>query len=128
MALAKGGPPHHDGPAPCTFLIHTPDGTARCGLGDLRPAPCHTFPCSLIDGEIRLTNGMCSCRTWTPDDIDVERETALLRAEATARETYHRVVASWNDYVRTSPDDERFEFPDFGRYLLDAYAQIADTA
>jgi Fe-S-cluster containining protein len=128
MALAKGGPPQHGGPTPCTFLIRTPDGTERCGLGDLRPATCHSFPCSLVDGKIRLANDMCTCRTWTADDIDVEGEAALLRAQVTAQETYHRIVASWNERVRTSPDPERFELEDFGRYLLDAYAKIEGAA
>ena len=110
------------------FLIHTPDGTARCGLGDLRPASCHSFPCSLVDGAIRLTNDMCACRTWTPGDIEVERETALLRAEATARAAYRQVVASWNDRVETSVDVERFGFQDFLRYVLDAHARLEATA
>lgn len=124
-ALAKGAP-LRDGAAPCVFLIATQDGTARCGLGDLRPGPCKSFPSYLIDGELAVAQGVCTCREWSVDDIDdPAREKALLMAEADERATYARVIQNWNAFVADNRDDDVYEYADFCRYLLDAYAQMA---
>lgn len=119
-ALAKSDSTHA-----CTFLIFAMDDAARCGLGALRPGPCHSFPSYLDQGEVRVMHGVCSCRNWTVDDVDAERERELLLAQARERETYQGVVGSWNAFVARAADEGPYGYPDFCRYLLDAYAQVA---
>jgi hypothetical protein len=125
-ALAKA-PGSHPEPRPCTFLIRAADDAARCGLGDLRPGPCKSFPSSLVDGEVRLAHGVCSCREWSLADVDQRIEKELLLQELRDRRAYADVVASWNAFV-ASDECEQFEYADFCRYMLDAYAQLADAA
>jgi Fe-S-cluster containining protein len=121
VALAKV-PAEGEKLSPCVFLMHFPDGTARCGLGNLRPSPCHSFPSRLIDKVLYLVNdGGCTCRKWLLSEVDIEEETAVVMAEKHAREAYYKVVANWNEYVRRATGDEGFSYPDFCRYLLDIY-------
>jgi len=116
-------------PAPCAFLLRLEDGTARCGLGDLRPASCHTFPSFLINDTVCLKNdGGCTCRRWTLADVDIDEERNALLAEAREREEYTNVVRDWNGFVQTAPQGETFDYADFCRYLLDAYTQRAGSA
>jgi Fe-S-cluster containining protein len=113
-------------PAPCVFLMHTADGFARCGLGELRPSPCHSFPAILINGVLYLMNdGGCTCRTWSLSDVDIDCETTLVGEELRTREMDYKVVANWNAYVSRAADEEVFTYPDFCRYLLDIYTQLA---
>jgi hypothetical protein len=125
-ALAKGTPAHA-GAEPCTFLIFALDGAARCGLGELRPGPCKSFPSYLVDGEVRLIDDVCSCRQWTLADVDRDAEKELLLQEARDRATYRRVIENWNGFVSRESGEEALEYADFCRYLLDAYAQLADA-
>jgi len=111
----------------CTFLIFALDDAARCGLGALRPGPCHSFPSYLDGGEVKLMQGVCSCRTWTVDDVDVDLERDLLLAQARERETYKGVIGSWNAFVARAGDEGPYEYSDYCRYLLDAYAQMANA-
>jgi Fe-S-cluster containining protein len=111
------------GAAPCAFLLRLYDGAARCGLGDLRPAPCHTFPSFLVNNTLCLKNdGGCTCRRWALTDIDIDEERNGLVAEARDRRHYMEVVHDWNAFVQSAPKGETYEYPDFCRYLLDAYA------
>jgi Fe-S-cluster containining protein len=113
-----------DGLAACTFLVRLRDGTARCGLGDLRPGPCRSFPAVLVDGMVFARNdGGCRCRAWTIADCDVEADRALLERHEAEQETYRRVVANWNDYATGKPAGAGLEHRDFCRYLLDMYMQ-----
>src|SRR5215203_5179051 len=105
--------------SPCVFLMRLTDGTARCGLGELRPSPCHSFPSLLIDSVLCLMNdGGCTCRKWSLSEMDIGEETAVVMAEKHAREVYYEVVANWNEYVRQATRDESFSYRDFCRYLL----------
>jgi Fe-S-cluster containining protein len=111
---------------PCIFLTKTRHGHHRCGLGDLRPAACRSFPADLIGGVLCMGNDLgCTCRTWTMVDVEVaEARAAVLQREAEAAE-YRAVVAEWNRRVmlaRTGQDIDFFAFCDF---LIDAYDAIA---
>jgi Fe-S-cluster containining protein len=105
----------------CIFLLRLSDGTARCGLGESRPTPCRTFPVELHEGALRVSAAGCTCRTWTLEDIDPEADRALLQAESRARAEYAGFVGNWNAYVAAA-GTERFDYPDFCRFLLDQYA------
>ena len=104
----------------CTFLVRTPDGAARCGLGEGRPATCRTFPAQLVDGEIQFETSGCTC-DWSNAAGDPGDQDAL-RAQERARERYATVVASWNDYVAHMIEPGTITYEDFCRYLLDTYS------
>jgi Fe-S-cluster containining protein len=90
----------------CIFLVRLSEGTARCGLGESRPRPCHTLP----------TTG-CTCGAWSPGDVD----SASLAAESRSRSEYASFVTAWNAYVGAA-GAELFAYPDFCRFLLERYA------
>jgi Fe-S-cluster containining protein len=106
----------------CIFLLRLSDGTARCGLGESRPAPCRSFPSELHEGELRVSAAGCTCRDWSLDDIDVESDRALLLAESHARAEYAGLVRNWNAHVAAATVSEPFAYQDFCRFLLDQYA------
>lgn len=107
----------------CVFLFRVPGGAARCGLGEDRPMPCKTFPCELIEGEVRVASAACSCGPWALDDVDVEAERALLDAEGAMRTRYQGVVARWNEYVERLDVKEPLTHRDFCVFLLSAYRE-----
>ena len=105
----------------CSFLIHLADGSARCGLGALRPGVCRVFPARRAQDSIALEPGGCTC-DWSAVPIERSAEQELAAAES-ARERYVEVVARWNSFVGKSAPATPFSARDFGRFLLDAYAQ-----
>jgi Fe-S-cluster containining protein len=96
--------------SPCVFLLRTNDQHAVCGLGDLRPAQCRTFPTYLADGFVAVVHKPAGCvRTWSYGDIDVEeerRELLHLQAEDTA---HNALVEEWNRRVRSDGRERPFE-------------------
>lgn len=106
----------------CIFLLRLADGTARCGLGGSRPAPCRSFPVELHEGALRVSAEGCTCRSWSLEDIDPESDRALLLAESNARAEYAGLVANWNAHVAATAGAESFSYPDFCRFLLAQYA------
>ncbi|HET9392480.1 MAG TPA: hypothetical protein VFO29_02985 [Candidatus Rubrimentiphilum sp.] len=104
----------------CTFLVRTPGGAGRCGLGEGRPATCCTFPAQLVDDEIQFETSGCTC-DWSgvagePGDRDA------LRLQEEARQRYVAVVESWNEYVAQTTQPGTITYEDFCRYLLDTYS------
>jgi Fe-S-cluster containining protein len=87
----------------CIFLLRLSEGTARCGLGESRPAPCRAYP---AEG--------CTCSARSTENAVPE----------TGRDEYARIVRTWNAYVNGA-GIKRFSFTDFCRFLLDQYAAIA---
>ncbi|MGA2393728.1 MAG: hypothetical protein ABSH03_10305 [Candidatus Lustribacter sp.] len=116
--------PDGDARERCIFLLRLADGTARCGLGESRPAPCRSFPTELHDGALRVSAAGCTCRTWSLDDIDPEGDRALLLDEARARADYAGLVRNWNAHVTAAAGSERFAYADFCRFLLDQYSRV----
>lgn len=112
-------------PAPCIFLLQLRRGQHRCGLGDLRPAVCRSFPSELVEGVVcvRPDHG-CVCREWSLADVDIEQEMEILGERQEDAEVYCQVVANWNARVMTSPEDDVFDFTEFCAYLVSAYDSI----
>ncbi|HZX68642.1 MAG TPA: hypothetical protein VFE70_07140 [Candidatus Elarobacter sp.] len=112
LALGRARFPGED--AHCAFLVSLPDGAARCGLGDARPAGCRAFP-------FGSGHHCCSC-DWSSVDLITEADDlgAMLTAE---RDRYAAVVARWNAYVDTGGAEHGLELRDFCRFLLDAYPE-----
>jgi len=121
LALAKG--PSRRKQPPCVFLMKTRDGAHRCGLGDLRPSVCRAFPTEVADGLIcvRPDSG-CTCRVWSLADVDLAEERALVEQRQANAEEYCQVVAGWNAHVEAAGAEARFDFLDYCRFLMQAYA------
>ncbi len=127
LALAKGPRGRSSKrPAPCVFLLKTRHGQHRCGLGDLRPAVCHSFPTELVDGVlcVRPDHG-CVCREWSLADVDMAEEIKVLEERQADAERYCQVVALWNRRVLDTPQDAEYDFTGFCTFVLDAYDKLA---
>jgi Fe-S-cluster containining protein len=91
-----------DTAAPCIFLLRTNDQHGRCGLGDLRPGQCRTYPSYFADSFVAVAHFPAGCvRTWSYGDMDLEEERKKLR-HARAEEAVHEaLVEEWNQRVRS---------------------------
>ena len=126
LLLAKQASRHTKSPKPCIFLLRGRDGAHRCGLGDLRPRVCQTFPADLVAGVVCiLPETGCTCRVWNLSDLEIAEERALLEARQREAEEYCAVVAAWNQRVAAAPAGAGVDFLDYCRYLLDAYDRLA---
>jgi Fe-S-cluster containining protein len=115
-------------PPPCIFLLRGRDRSHLCGLGELRPLVCQTFPADLVNGLVQiLPDTGCTCRAWSLANLDIEAERPLLEQREREAEEYYGIVARWNERVAAAPADTTFEFPDYCRFLLDAYDEIAEA-
>jgi Fe-S-cluster containining protein len=111
---------------PCIFLMRSRHGHHRCGLGDLRPASCKSFPSDLFGGVLCVRNdGGCTCRVWSLLDVDQADERALVERREVEADEYRAVVADWNDQVATAPPEARIDFVSYCVYLLEVYDRIA---
>jgi Fe-S-cluster containining protein len=128
VALAKGPTRRKKTPPPCIFLLRTRGGFHRCGLGDVRPAVCHTFPSETVEGivYIRPDSG-CTCREWALTDVDIAEELEAVVERHADLEVYCAVVAQWNAQVVAAPAGTSFEFADYCTYVLSAYDHLATT-
>jgi Fe-S-cluster containining protein len=126
LALAKQPSRRTKSAPPCVFLLHTRDGAHRCGLGDLRPLVCRSFPSEVVDGVLSVRNdGGCTCRRWALADVDIAEERALVEARQDDAEEYCGIVAGWNARVAAAPDGARFDFLDYCAFLMERYDALA---
>ena len=125
LALAKQPSRRKKSPPPCIFLLKTRNGYHRCGLGALRPGVCKSFPSELVSGVLCVQNNRgCTCRRWALADVEIEEETALVRAQQRDYAEYAQVVASWNALIAGAPPDAEITFFDYCEYLMEAYGEI----
>jgi len=125
LVLAKQPSRRTKTPSPCIFLMRTRDGDRRCGLGDLRPQVCKTFPVEVSNGILCVQpNHGCSCRSWSLVDVDMEEEQQLMEQRLSDAEEYHEVVEYWNAQVMDAPDEVQVDFVAFCEYLLQTYDDI----
>lgn len=129
LALAKQPTRRTKRAPPCIFLLRTRTGHHRCGLGELRPMVCRTFPAERIGGVLCLRRDSgCTCRDWVLADVDIAEETALIAARQADAEEYCAVVARWNARVAAAPVEARFDFVAYCQFVLEAYDEIAAGA
>lgn len=119
IALAKRGKVGPKG-APCFFLWRLADGHAQCGLGELRPLVCRSYPAVLVDGMLAAWGPACTCRRWSVLDLDEARDRALVEQTLAETEAYAAIVAAWNEELRAWPEGRGYR--DFCRFLIEAYA------
>ena len=126
VALAKGKTRRTKTPPPCVFLLRSREGHHRCGLGDLRPGVCHSFPSELVNGILCVKpDSACVCRQWSLPDVDIAEETAAVARRQQDVETYCAVVAEWNRRVADAPAGTTYQFFDFCTYVLEDYDRRA---
>jgi Fe-S-cluster containining protein len=103
--------------SPCIFLLRTNDQHGVCGLGDLRPALCHTFPTYLIEGFVAIAHNPPGCvRTWSYGDIDVEEQHRALTHAHGEEVAHEALVEQWNGQVRSDGRERPFE--EFCAFLI----------
>ncbi len=111
----------------CNFLL-TVGERGRCGIYDLRPAVCRTYPTGLgDDGAVHLEAGGQYCpEPWSLERIDVPA--FRLRHQHRDRQIalWDALVDGWNARLRA--DAEAVGHSVFYRFLLDAYTDIAARA
>ena len=129
LALAKQRRQRRKSLPPCIFLMRTRQGYHRCGLGELRPLVCRTFPADVVAGVLYMrADGGCTCREWSLADADIAEEQALMGARQADYAEYCGVVARWNAQVRATPAGTSFTFFDFCDFLLTAYDALGVPA
>jgi hypothetical protein len=129
LALAKRASRRTKTPPPCIFLLRTRGGAHRCGLGDLRPLVCKSFPMEIVDGIVGIqTPTGCTCRQWGLADVAVAEERPLVEARQADSEEYCTVVARWNERVAAAPAEARFDFFDYCAFLMAAYDEMDQRA
>ena len=101
MTLARRQGPDETS-SPCIFLLRTNDQHGVCGLGDLRPAQCGTFPTYLADGFVGVVNKPDGCvRTWSYGDIDVNAERRQLIRAGEEEAEHQALIDEWNRRVQS---------------------------
>ena len=109
--------------ADCIFLMQLGERAARCGLGELRPLSCHTFPAVGAPDMISIDETqMCTCRIWSLADLDRPHISTLLRQTDHEQQQYRAVIAAWNALVDNASAGTRFSFGDFCDYVVSASA------
>ena len=129
LALSKQPSRRTKTPPPCIFLMKTRQGHHRCGLGDLRPQVCKSFPSEMSEGIVRIiTDTGCTCHKWSLSDVDIEEERSRVEVRHSEYEEYCGVVQRWNRYAATelaaAPPDSAFDFYDYCEYLLANYDEL----
>jgi Fe-S-cluster containining protein len=105
----------------CVFLMRTPSGTGRCGLGDNAPIFCRAFPADLsVSGAAaeRDEEPGSGDKEWTEADLDQGTLAAARREWVADRDHWYEVISRWNAIAAASGDTVSIE--DFQRYLLEA--------
>jgi Fe-S-cluster containining protein len=113
---------------PCAFLLSLEGGRKLCGLGDLRPSQCQTFPVlqggSLSDDEVapRLYRGPGCWRTWHLGELDLIAESAALLQQRAAQRAYAVHVATWNERISQQHSAFEAKLEQFLAFIVNRYA------
>lgn len=127
IALAKQPSRRRKSPPPCIFLLRTRNGYHRCGLGDLRPEVCKTYPSEMISGVMCVRNdGGCTCRIWSLADVNLDEELDLVMTRRADYEEYCSLVAHWNSEV-IEQNNLIYTFVDFCDFMLNAYDRVDEA-
>lgn len=115
---------------PCIFLVALNTGRRVCGLSDLRPGPCHSFPAVAGfggTGMLDIYSGPGCWRTWHIGELDVVRERARMTRRDADLDEYAQVIARWNEQVAALPEGQQASILMFLTHLMNAYAYLEDT-
>ena len=110
---------------PCVFWLALPGGIGRCGIYQLRPFVCQTYPAYLPGGEVRRRGDvLCPEDAWRDGVLDRPfwRE-RLLRMQVEF-DIYNLVVSRWNYHVEHTTHPERLSVQGYFTYLMNYYARL----
>jgi Fe-S-cluster containining protein len=107
----------------CIFLL-TVGQRGRCGIYDLRPSVCATYPTGRTGDAIDLTAGgqYCPPGAWRLDELDVPAFRLRHRVREARRRVWDALVDGWN--ARLERDAAAVAHALFYRFVLDAYADL----
>lgn len=106
--------------APCIFLWKLADGHAQCGLGQLRPMVCQSYPALLVDNMLYVESSACTCRRWSVTDLDHDAEIDRLNRVLEEAAEYSEIVARWNDELERLAGVRTYR--QFCEFVLQYYA------
>src|SRR5215213_7675193 len=110
---------------PCVFLIELPNGSGRCGIYNLRPQICRTYPAYLRSGVVgRRGDVLCPDDAWRDGILDDPIWYEQLISQFVESDIYELVLARWNFYVLQTPQPEAISLAGFYSYLLEFYARL----
>jgi Fe-S-cluster containining protein len=122
LALAKGASARKNTSPPCIFLVRTRDKHHRCGLGDLRPMTCQTFPLETAGGQVYVTEETgCTCRAWNLADSELADERPMLARRVDEYAEYCAMLQGWNGMVAQLDEGVSLQFEHFCAYLMRWY-------
>jgi Fe-S-cluster containining protein len=110
---------------PCVFLIELPNGTGRCGIYNLRPQICRTYPAYLRNGIVgRRDDVLCPDDAWRDGILDAPIWYEQLISQFVEADIYELAVARWNFAVLQMPQLEAITPAGFYTYLLEFYDRL----
>ena len=127
LMLAKRGTAETASRPPCVFLWRLPDGHAQCGLGDVKPGVCRTFPSLLVNGVLCTGDRAgCTCSFPMLASADRAEEIRRLRSAESEMSEYRDLLDQWN--ARLDAANRPWTFDEFLSWLLEAYADRSQSA
>jgi Fe-S-cluster containining protein len=108
-------------PDVCTFLMHFPDGTMRCGVYAERPRVCSVYPMTFKNGSVDLrTDVQCKPENWNLATITYPMWRRNLLEHFFEGFVNDRVALRWNEgSLHTTAS-----LPDYYRYAETAFDGI----
>lgn len=121
MVLIRVPDLHPEHPLRCVFLINVGD-RARCGVYDLRPGMCRTYPSHVSEGLVATNGGKyCPPNAWRLETMNLPYFRLQHQFKAQQRAIYHRLIEHWNNRVSAA---RRRTSDDFFAYLVHCYSQL----
>ena len=106
LTRRESGPGH----ATCVFSVRTNDGHRQCGLGELRPAQCGTFPAYRVGELVGVVADPPGCvRSWSYADVDLEEARRRITRAEDEQAEYHALVEEWNRRVVEAGREHGFD-------------------
>lgn len=108
-------------PRACTFLMHFPDETRRCGIYAERPRVCAVYPMSLRNGTVDLRDDVaCKPSNWNLATLTYPYWRRNLLGYMLEWYVYQRAVSHWNDLPKAS----RSNITDYYNFVERAFSRI----
>lgn len=125
LLLRRVPEPRGDHAQRCVFLVNVGD-TARCGIYEVRPAPCRVYPTHLDGDRVGTTGGrFCPTGAWRTEALDATRLLREHRFRARQRLIHERLIDVWNEELfalsRARPPEAYLGF------LVRAYGALGDA-
>jgi Fe-S-cluster containining protein len=105
----------------CTFLMHFPDGTMRCGVYAERPRVCSVYPMTFKNGSVDIrADVQCKAENWNLATITYPLWRRNLLEHFLEGFINDRVASRWNE----SPRHATATLADYYRYADAAFGEI----